>query len=60
MDQDETWNISEGPWYALTQKLGEIAPGVPLKCAKMYFVLFSDTNAKWTFSHLSCTNFDHF
>jgi len=42
-----------------TRKMGEIAPWVRPKCAKTCFVL-SVTNTKWPFSHLSCTDFDHF
>ena len=39
-DLDETWNISEDSWCALTQKLGEIAQGVLSMDAKTCFILF--------------------
>jgi len=41
-DLDETWNICEGPWCALTQKMGEIAPGFHLRLPK-WFVFFCHT-----------------
>jgi len=39
------------------EKMGEIAPAVLPKGAKTCFFVFSATQP---FSHLSCTNFDHF
>ena len=63
MNLDEICIINEVPQCALTQKnLGEIAPGVPSKGAKICFVFFSVKQPiwPWPFGQLSCTDFDHF
>jgi len=60
MDLDETWNISEGPWWALTQNNWEKSPqGFCLRVPKCA-LFFSVTQPMWPFGHLSCTDFDHF
>jgi len=55
-DLNETPNISEGHG-AHSHKNGGNRPWFCLRVPNM---LFSVTNATWPFSHLYCTDFDHF
>ena len=58
-DLDETQNISERSWCALTQKIrGQSPQGLPYGCRNVFW--FFVTNTTQTFIHLSCTDFGCF
>ena len=57
------WNLeykSKGPCCTLTQKMRKLPQRFWLRVTTRDLLIFSVTNAKWTFGHLSSTDFNHF